>query len=191
MQTILLAYVLIGCFLALEGRLRKGSEAKSLNTGPFDRESTRLLGAAFVTTLLVLLLAPVLNYFYIGRLVYGASISRIGIVIMLFGIAARFWANRTLGEFYTRTLLTTKDQHLVEQGPYGIIRHPGYLGCIGMWVGAGLATANWIAAIIITLSMVAAYSYRIQCEEEMLLTAFGKQYKEYMARTWRLVPFIY
>jgi len=28
-------------------------------------------------------------------------------------------------------------------------------------------------------------------EEEMLLTEFGDEYRSYMARTWRLVPFVF
>ena len=39
--------------------------------------------------------------------------------------------------------------------------------------------------------MVAAYRYRIAPEEAMLLAAFGGRYKEYMACTWRLIPYVY
>jgi protein-S-isoprenylcysteine O-methyltransferase len=59
------------------------------------------------------------------------------------------------------------------------------------WLGAGLATANWAAALAVPLLMVVAYCYRIAAEEAMLLGAFGDRYKEYMARTWRLLPYVY
>jgi protein-S-isoprenylcysteine O-methyltransferase Ste14 len=58
-------------------------------------------------------------------------------------------------------------------------------------LGAGLATANWAVALAIALLMAVAYSYRIAAEEAMLLGAFGDRYKEYTARTWRLVPYVY
>jgi protein-S-isoprenylcysteine O-methyltransferase Ste14 len=38
--------------------------------------------------------------------------------------------------------------------------------------------------------MGAPYSYRISVEEHALLLTLGEPYKEYMRRTWRLVPFL-
>lgn len=60
-----------------------------------------------------------------------------------------------------------------------------------MWIGAGLATANGIAVLIVTLAMLSAYHYRIQSEEHMLSATRGQKYNEYKARTWKLIPFIY
>ena len=60
-----------------------------------------------------------------------------------------------------------------------------------LWVGAGLAVSNWIAAVVTTLVMFASYRYRIKSEESMLLAPFGKEYQAYVAKTWRLIPFIY
>ena len=59
------------------------------------------------------------------------------------------------------------------------------------WLGAGVATANWAVGSVIALVMVVAYGYRIAAEEAMLLSAFGDRYKEYMARTWKLIPYVY
>jgi hypothetical protein len=43
MLSTLAAYGLVGCFLGMERLLRQGQEAMSLDIGPFDRGSTRLL----------------------------------------------------------------------------------------------------------------------------------------------------
>ena len=94
-----------------------------------------------LVTGLSLLGAPVLNSFGVGRIDAG-SVGWIGLVIAILGIALRFWANRTLGQFYTRTLRVTEDQPIIDQGPYRVIRHPGYLGVLLMWVGASLATGG-------------------------------------------------
>jgi protein-S-isoprenylcysteine O-methyltransferase len=45
--------------------------------------------------------------------------------------------------------------------------------------------------LAIALLMVVAYSYRIAAEEAMLRDAFGGRYREYAARTWRLIPYVY
>ena len=143
-MTTLLAYLLIALFLFLEGRLRRGRSAKSLERGQSDRGSTGLIGGAFLVTGLALLGAPVLNHSGVAR-VHAGTLGWVGLGIAILGIALRVWANRTLGRFYTRTLRVSEDQPLVERGPYGVIRHPGYLGVLLLWVGSSLATLNWIS----------------------------------------------
>ena len=189
--TTLLAYVLLGLFLVTEGRLRQGSEAKRLDSGESDRASTRLIGAYFGVALLALLLAPLLNLIPRGRLDHPSLTGWAGIVIMVGGIALRWWANQTLGAYYTRTLRITQGQRIVQDGPYRVIRHPGYLGIMLMWGGAALATLNWITALIVVVGGLAVFSYRIRSEEAMMAEAFGERYTAYEDRTWRLVPFIF
>lgn len=190
MLTTLAAFGLIGCFFRMEQRGRPDGEAKSLACGPFDRGSTRKLGGAYFVSIVTLLVAPVLNAFRIGA-IGPAAIGWVGIGLMLGGMALRFWATRVLGRFYTRTLRLADGQPVIDHGPYRILRHPGYSGVLVMWAGAGLATLNWVAAAGVILAMCAAYSYRIRREEEMLRSTLGPPYQIYMARTWRLVPFVY
>jgi protein-S-isoprenylcysteine O-methyltransferase Ste14 len=186
----LVAYGLVGCFLVLERLTRQGQEAKSLEFGPFDRGSTRLLGVAFLAAVLTLLAAPALNAIPLGAMGWPA-VGWVGIGLMVGGIALRFWATRALGRFYTRTLRAAGDQPVIDRGPYKVLRHPGYSGVLVMWAGAGLATLNGIAATAVVVGMCGAYGYRIRREEEMLRSALGRPYETYMQRTWRLVPFVY
>ena len=190
MFSTLVAYGLVGCFLVTERLARQGREAKSLEFGPFDRGSTRLLGWAFLAAMGTLLLAPALNAFQFGAM-GPAAVGWVGIGLMLGGITLRFWAARVLGRFYTRTLRIAGEQPVIDHGPYKVLRHPGYSGDLVMWAGAGLATLNWVAALAVIVGMCGAYYYRIRCEEEMLRSALGQPYETYRARTWRLVPFVY
>ncbi len=96
-----------------------------------------------------------------------------------------------MGEFYTRTLRVKTEQRIVDTGPYKLIRNPGYLGDLVMFVSAGLAVLNWIAALVIAAAMLRAYIYRIRSEEAMLQSTFGSDFMAYKARTWRLVPHIF
>ncbi len=66
-------------------------------------------------------------------------VSWLGLVIMLLGLGLRVWSMRVLGAYYSRTLRVTDTQVIVTQGPYRIVRHPGYLGTILLWVGSGRA----------------------------------------------------
>jgi protein-S-isoprenylcysteine O-methyltransferase Ste14 len=189
MLSTVAAYLLIACFVVLERRLRQGQQASSLEAEESDRGTTRRLGLAFAFTVLVLLMAPALNAFEIGRLSSRAGWTGVG--LMVFGLGLRFWANRTLGRFYSRTLRVAEGQRIIQSRPYRVIRHPGYSGVLLMWAGAGLAVSNWIAAMMAVLVTFSSYRYRIQSEERMLLATFGQDYQANMAKTWRLIPLIY
>jgi protein-S-isoprenylcysteine O-methyltransferase Ste14 len=190
MRPLLVAYSLIGSFFVVERLLRQGESAMSLQEGPADRGSTRAIGSAFGLALLALLVAPLLNRLQLGRFLSETSAWG-GIAVMLSGLTLRLWAIRVLGAFYTRTLRTDTGQHLIDEGPYRLIRHPGYLANILMWLGAGVATSNGIVTAMIILPLVRAYQYRMRAEEAMLADTFPQEYPSYVQRTWRLIPFIY
>jgi protein-S-isoprenylcysteine O-methyltransferase len=191
MLTTLLACLLLVGFVVLQRVLRRGERARSLQPTAADRGSTKLIGVAFLIGALALLAAPALNALGIGAVGSEAVVGWIGIVVMVSGLALRVWSQAALGQYYTSTLQHADDQPILASGPYRFVRHPGYAGLLLAWVGAGMATANWAVALALPLVMVVAYGYRIAAEEAMLLDAFDGRYKQYMARTWRLVPFIY
>ena len=187
-MSLIVAYLLLGFFFLMERLLRQGEQAKTLEAGESDRNSTLLIGLAFAAAVV---LGPVLTYNNIGRVAHAEIVGWIGVAIIVAGTVLRFLAMRTLGVFYTRTLRVSRNQAIVQSGPYRLIRHPGYLATMMIWIGAGLAAQNWIAALLIALLMIGAYTYRIRSEEAMLLNAFGDDYRNYRSRTWSLVPFVY
>ncbi len=187
MLQAVLAYVLIAGFFAIELFMRQGTSARSLEATDSDKGSTRLIGAAFGVALI---LPPLLNFLQVGQIAL-PSINWLGLILMLLGLALRVWSMRVLGTYYSRTLRVTDEQIIVTQGPYRIIRHPGYLATMLVWVGYGLALANWLATAAIALLMLGVYSYRIRSEEAMLLSTFGERYQQYRQRTWKLLPFLY
>jgi protein-S-isoprenylcysteine O-methyltransferase len=72
-----------------------------------------------------------------------------------------------------------------------VIRQPGYLGTLLVWLGAATALANWLIVSVVSIVMFRAYGKRMEAEERMLLDTFGDEYRDYMDRTRRLVPFLY
>src|SRR5262245_31635479 len=116
MIRIVLAYLMLGVFIGTERRLRRGQTALNLDAVPADRGSTRIVGAAFGIMVNVMLLAPLLNRRRVGQVHSHYLIPWLGIPLMLSGILLRVWAHRTLGEFYTRTLVTTEQQQIVKVG---------------------------------------------------------------------------
>jgi protein-S-isoprenylcysteine O-methyltransferase Ste14 len=181
-------YVLLAVFVGLEFFFRRGKEARSLKPGASDQGTTILIGVSYPIGILLPLM---LNYFSVGRSPDAEFISTAGVGVMVLGLAIRLWSMQTLGRFYTRTLTVSEGQKIVQAGPYHIIRHPGYLGTLLVWIGLPTSQANWIAACLVVLFMGVAYLRRIKAEETMLMDRFGEEYRQYMKRTWRLVPFIF
>jgi methanethiol S-methyltransferase len=71
-------------------------------------------------------------------------------------------------------------------GPFGLVRHPIYLGWILMTFAAPMMTVNrLIFAIVTSAYLVVA----IPWEEQSLVSAFGDRYRAYQAIVkWRLIP---
>jgi protein-S-isoprenylcysteine O-methyltransferase len=191
-MTTIIAYILIASFLILEGRLRQGHEAKTLVATEADRGSTRRVGVVFGTCIMLMIAAPVLNLLGVAQITWlSTALGWGGVGLIIVSLALRVWTARVLGAYYTRTLRIISEQHIVQKGPYRLIRHPGYLADIFLWIGGGLAVLNWIVLIVMLIIIPYAYIYRIRSEEEMLAQAFVDEFTAYRAKTWRLIPFIY
>jgi protein-S-isoprenylcysteine O-methyltransferase Ste14 len=115
----------------------------------------------------------------------------VGVALMLAGLAFRFYAMSFLGKFFTYRVAVQKDQTVVQTGPYKYIRHPSYTGALITLLGVALALGNWAGLIALLGLMGIAYAYRISVEEAALTAALGEPYRQYMQRTWRLIPFLF
>jgi len=106
------------------------------------------------------------------------------------GVVAVFfwtWTQVTLDTQWSAQLQLTKAHHLVTTGPYARIRHPLYAGIFGWCVALSLLTANWIFVAVCALSILGLL-WRVPKEEQMMIEAFGDEYKAYMQRTGRFFP---
>lgn len=180
----LAGYLLVVGFFSME-RLRRGQPAKSVRQAPTDRGTSILIMSAYALALLATTFNVLPNVPLSRRVAWGC------IGLGLAGFALRFWAMRVLGRFYTRTLLTTRDQYVVRDGPYRLIRHPGYLGSLLIWIGAAASSCNLLSLVAVGALLAVAYTYRIAVEERMLLGALGDAYRDYRRHSWRLVPFVF
>lgn len=189
-MALLIACALIVAFFLVEGRLRADDRARSFKRGRHDKQSTTYLFRSFYVMGVALVAGGLLTANGVAALPGPSWLAWLGTALTAAGIWLRLYANHILGPYFTRTLKVKSGQPVVQRGPYRIIRHPGYLGIISMWVGGGLATMNALALGFVTLLVVGVYVYRIRTEEAMLAKSIAG-YRKYQARTWRLVPFIY
>jgi len=186
---LLLAYAILIAFVGLERALRRDAAARTLESGPADRGTTRWIGIAYGAAFNAGFLAALLNRPGLGRL--PAGLAQVGPMCMIVGLALRVWAALSLGTYYTRTLRTAEGQPVVQRGPYRLIRHPGYAGDLVLWFGFGLASGNALVLGAVIVLMGFAYARRIDAEEAMLVRELGPDYVTYQKRTRRLVPKVY
>ena len=109
----------------------------------------------------------------------------------MLGTVFRWYSAGILGKYFTFDIAIQSGQILIERGPYRYIRHPSYSGALLTLLGFGLALGNWAGLATNLFCMGFAYAYRIPLEEAALASILGEDYKQYMKRTWRLVPFLF
>ena len=111
----------------------------------------------------------------------------VGFAIGVLSVIFWTWTQVTLDTQWSAQLQLTKDHHLITTGPYARIRHPLYAGLLGWCISLTLLTANWIFTAICALAF-AGLLWRIPKEEQMMLEAFGDEYKTYIQHTGRFFP---
>lgn len=137
-----------------------------------------------------------------------------GFLLSVASAALRLACYSALGERFTFDPSLLPNHELVTSGPYAFVRHPAYLGVIGMNVGLSLTyfasgsgslliACGWIdgapASFTVSGLLALYWGYylavgrkRCQIEDAKLRTVFGKQWEEYAARVpWWYVPGIY
>lgn len=114
-----------------------------------------------------------------------------GITLILLGVALRWYAIWTLGVYFTREVAVSSNQPVVQNGPYRLIRHPGYSGTLLTMLGVGLAMTNWASLVALLACVLAGYLYRVSVEEQALVQSIGKPYVDYMRSTKRFIPRVF
>ena len=113
-----------------------------------------------------------------------------GVLLIWAGMALRLWAVLVLGRFFRITVIMQDEHQLVEEGPYRVLRHPGYAGGLLTITGIGLAMGNWLSLLALLAVVLLGYAYRIRVEERALRARFGESYDRYAATRRRLVPYL-
>jgi methanethiol S-methyltransferase len=115
-----------------------------------------------------------------------------GLVLYLaqaFGIALTIRAAQIVGIWELAGVTQpdlTKTVEFKAEGPFGIVRHPIYLGWILMvFATPTMTTSRMLFAVVSTLYLIIAIPY----EERSLVDAFGDNYRAYQRQMrWRLIP---
>ena len=158
-----------------------------LNAKEQENEQKTVIGFSAIMFVSAFILAG-LNYrfkwFFMPESVVYISCIIFLLAYLMFGEVLRE------NEFLSRTIEVSEDQHVVDTGLYGIIRHPMYTATIFLFLSMPLIL-NCIYSFVIMLSYIPITIKRIRNEEEVLEKEL-KGYKEYKQKVkYRIIPFIY
>lgn len=115
----------------------------------------------------------------------------LGAILVILSFALTAWSMR-VNRFFSSVVRIQDDrgQVVCDQGPYRVIRHPGYLGGLLFYIGGPLMLGVAAGFIFIPVTM-GLFIYRIRREEQALVEELAG-YKEYKERVrYRLLPGIW
>jgi protein-S-isoprenylcysteine O-methyltransferase Ste14 len=115
----------------------------------------------------------------------------IGVLVAIAALIMFHRTHKALGRNWSVSLDVRENHRLVTEGVYRHLRHPMYTA-FWLWAAAqALLLPNWIAGLSGLFGFGTLYFLRIGKEEQLMLDTFGDEYRVYMARTRRIIPWIY
>ncbi len=119
------------------------------------------------------------------------ALAWIGLVLALGALWLFHRTHKQLGRNWSVSLELRDKHELIVAGVYRYVRHPMYSAFFLWAVAQALLLPNWIAGFSGLVGFGILFFFRVGREEQLMIEAFGDQYRHYMARTARVLPFIY
>ena len=149
----------------------------------------------YYLTMGVLLIELVGSVYEYTHLRIENNITRIETTVGLIAICAGFLIS-TVGWLSIRRYAAPRFQiieghKVVDRGLYRFIRHPIWLSFFLIASGVPILLRSAAGLLILIIIVTPAWLYVIKKEEEFLLSMLGDEYRSYIGRTKRLIPFVY
>jgi protein-S-isoprenylcysteine O-methyltransferase Ste14 len=109
--------------------------------------------------------------------------------LCLLGFAFAWWARLHLGKLWSAFVTRKADHHIIDTGPYGIVRHPIYTGILLAACAVAIlkGTAYAIAGVFLA---ILGFWIKARLEERFLREELGAEvYDSYRRRVPMLIPF--
>jgi protein-S-isoprenylcysteine O-methyltransferase Ste14 len=110
-----------------------------------------------------------------------------GLALIVAGYAATLWCYRIMGDAWRIGINPSEKTPLVTRGPYGRLRHPIYAFQLMMLAGAALLLPTPLSLGVLLLHLICVL-IKATDEEAYLISVHGQEYRDYCARTGRLLP---
>lgn len=188
------AAALLGCALGVAVQVGdRMLVARAMRSRPRDEDTVDRSRVVAVTSAFYLMpAAGSVVAFAVNRLGQdrrqGYAFPTIATSLVLVGFALRAWSLRALGEFYSPVVEVRPHHRVITEGPYRLVRHPGYSAGLMQSVGVGMAFSNLVGAACVAASWLGVFVPRIRDEEAALAAVLGDDYRDFCDRRDRLLP---
>ncbi len=177
----------------IQGRRIRKRIGRSTNMKPRDARE-RLLWAGWLSVIVLWIAQPIAlsgkstfpPLCLSPELLQPASLIS-GLTLTVTGYAATIWCYVIMGNAWRIGINRQEKNQLVTAGPYRWIRHPIYAFQTIMLLGAVLLLPTVCSVAIVFLHLFFVL-IKAKDEEAYLLTVHGEAYREFMAKTGRLLP---
>jgi protein-S-isoprenylcysteine O-methyltransferase Ste14 len=176
----------LGLMAALVLRVRPPDARQRPIPSPSPTEPLRLVGLHHAIFLVLLLVATPGEALLVG----GAGVGRwTGVVLFGLGVWIYRVAGQALGDALSPFVEPAAGAGLVTDGPYGVVRHPMYLGQAMIAIGAPLTLGcRWV--FVVSAVALGTLAIRVGVEEAALRRSYP-EYAQYAARAKRIVPYLF
>jgi protein-S-isoprenylcysteine O-methyltransferase Ste14 len=160
---------------------------------PLRRESSasRLYHVLFMSAVCALLFRHDARIGQLGLRVVPASPepSYAGLALTSLGAAFAIWARSALGGNWSATVTVKENHSFVQRGPYRLVRHPIYAGCLLAMLGTAVVYGEAGCFVAVILAFV-GWWLKARIEEEFMTQQFGEDYRRYQRNVKQLIPFV-
>ena len=181
------AMMAVGWYVLRYRYARRARREKVLRSARGPRETTLLLisltGLGIVPFIYIATAMP-----HFASYAFRPIQAWLGVLVAIAALVMFRLTHRALGRNWSVSLDVREDHHLITDGIYRKIRHPMY-SAFWLWaVAQALLLPNFVAGFAGLIGFGTLYFGRVAREEQMMLDTFGDEYREYMARTGRIMP---
>lgn len=163
---------------------------RRMKLGPSqEKEPAQKIIVVFILAAFVALtILPPLDYRFGWSSVPG-YVSIVGDLLVVFSFYV-FYLVSKVNTYAAANVRVEEGQKVIENGMYGLVRHPMYFGALFLIVGTPLALGSWWTLFLIPVFLLILY-FRIAGEEHVLIRDLPG-YVEYRKKVrYRLVPLIW
>ena len=119
----------------------------------------------------------------------GEKLNWILVALTTAGLLFAWWARIHLGRLWSDWVVKKVGHHVVDTGPYRLVRHPIYLGLLLAAFATAIEKGTSFALLGAATITVAFYT-KARREERFLRAELGEDYDAYARKTAMLVPFL-
>jgi protein-S-isoprenylcysteine O-methyltransferase Ste14 len=121
---------------------------------------------------------------------FGEAMNWIWAVLTAAGLLFTWWARIHLGRLWSDWVVKKAGHHVVDTGPYRLVRHPIYVGLIFAALATAIEKGTSFALLGVAIVTLAFY-IKARREERFLRAELGENaYDAYARKTAMLVPFV-